>query len=149
MAVSDVFLGTDSTIGIGAEGEVSGGTFTDIGGLYTGSMSWSHDAVDTTCNDDSGFTSAVYGNTTVTLSFEGRFDPSDAAQATLRTAALTGKTIQAFRVRPIVGNSEDEFFFDGVITSFELNPAENNTPINFSCEVQSTGAATFDSDQTS
>lgn len=148
MAISAVNLGTNSTLGIGASGEtVPSGTFVDIGGIFTGSMSVSHDPVDTTNNDDGGFTSAEYGNTTITLSFECRFDPSDTAQGTVRTVAAdldgASKVKQAFRVRPVVGNTEDEWSFDGIITSFELNAATNNEPVNVSVEVQSTGPVVY------
>jgi len=148
MSISAVNLGTDSTVGIGASGQtVPSGTFVDIGGIFSGTMSISHDPVDTTNNDDNGFTSAEYGNTTITLSFEARFDPTDTAQGTVRTVAadLDGscKVKQAFRVRPIVGSTEDEWSFDGIITSFEMNPCENNEAVNVSIEIQSTGAAIY------
>lgn len=147
MAISAVNLGTDSTVGVGASGQtVPSGTFVDIGGVTNLSMSVSHNMVDTTNNDDSGFTSGKYGNTTVTVSVECRFDPSDTAQATVRTTAadLDGspKVLKAWRVRPIVGSTEDEWSFEGVITSYEISGG-NDEPVNVSFEIQSTGSVTY------
>jgi hypothetical protein len=147
MAISAVNLGTNCYIGIGASGQtVPSGTFVEIGGIYSSSMSVSHDAVDTTNNDDAGFTSAEYGNSTVTLSFECRFDPTDTAQGTLRTIAadLDGscKVKRAFAIRPIVGSGEDSWSFEGVITKYDVS-FNNNEPVNISVEVQSSGAVTY------
>jgi len=147
MGLGAINLGTDSYVGVGATGQVvPGGTFAEIAGIFSGSLSISHDAVDTTNNDDAGFTSAKYGNTTVTLSLEYRFDPTDSAQGTLRTVAsdLDGscKVQKAFAVRPIVGTGEDSWSFEGIITSYEIS-YNNNEPVNVSIEVQSTGAVTY------
>ena len=148
MSISAVNLGTDGTIGVGASGQtVPSGTFVDIGGVFSGSMSVAHNMVDTTNNDDGGFTSGKYGNTTVTMSFEARFDPTDTAQATVRTIAadLDGscKALKAWRFRPIVGSTEDEWSFEGVVTSYEITGQNNDEPVNVSVEVQSTGAVTY------
>lgn len=147
MAITAVNLGTNSQIGIGASGQGVDGTFDTIGGLTNKSISISHDAVDTTNDDDSGFTSAEYGNTTVTLSLEGRYDDDDAGQAALRTAAAdldgSSKVKKAFEIRPIVATGEDAWAFDGIITSFEIT-MNNNEPVDFSCEIQSTGSVEYD-----
>jgi len=147
MPISAVNLGTDSTVGIGATGHtVPSGTFVDIGGITNISLNVSHNLVDTTNNDDNGFTSNKYGNTTVTLSIEGRFDPSDAAQATLRTVAadLDGscKVVKAFCIRPIVGSGEDSWSFEGNVSSFETTGG-NDEPVNFTAEIQATGQPTY------
>jgi len=147
MAISAVNLGTGCYIGIGNSGEVApGGSFVEIGGIFSSSMSVSHDAVDTTNNDDAGFTSAEYGNTTVTLSLECRFDPTDTAQGTLRTIAAdldgSSKVKKAFVIRPIEAAGEDSWSFDGVVTKFDVS-FNNNEPVNISVEVQSSGAVVY------
>lgn len=150
MAISAISLGTDSTVGIGAAGQtVPSGTFNDIGGIVSGSLTIATNAVDTTNNDDNGFTSMLPGNTTITLSLECRFDVVNdtTGQAVLEDigADVDGgsfKALKAFRVRPVVGSgTASEWSFDGYVTSFDISMG-NDEAVNVSIEVQSTGAST-------
>lgn len=150
MAISAVNLGTNGMVSVGAADLVAeAGAWSEIAGVVSAELSISHDAVDTTHNDDAGFTSAVYGNTTVTMSVTARFDPSDTAQGTVETVAadLSGssKVVKAWRFQPIVGAGESVWMFNGVITSFGLNMA-NNEAIDMTFEVQSTGSITYATD---
>ena len=146
MAVTSVGLGTDSTIGVGNAGETApSGTFDTIGGMTSGTFTIEHNEVDTTNNDDNGYTSFKPGNTTMTLSAEFRFDPTDTAQGVLEDIAAdvtTGnlKALRAWIVRPLGAVSgESTWSFDGYVTSFEMNPGTNDEPVTCSIEVKATG----------
>lgn len=147
MALGAINIGTNSYVGVGASGQTApSGAFDEIAGTYSGSLSIAHDAIDTTNNDDAGFTSAAYGNTTVTLSVEFRYDPTDTGQGTIRDVAAdldgTCKVKKAFFIKPIVGSGEDCWSFEGIITAFDVS-YNNNEPVNVSITVQSTGAVTY------
>ena len=149
MAVSTITLGTASEIAVGAAGEVTGGTFAYVRGVFAGSLSIAHTKVDTTHNDGGGWGSGEYGISRATLTFSVRFDPDgdSAGQAVVRTAGLTAKTKKAWLVRPRVGGSEDEFFFDGVIVSVDLVAGDTDAPVNMEVTVESVGVLTWDSAQ--
>ena len=145
MAIASTFLGTNSIIGVGVTGQtVPAGTFVTIGGVASGSLTITHDAVDTTNNDDAGYTSFQVGNATATLSLECRFDPvGDTAQATIRTA-FNAKAVKAFKIEPAgAANGEDSWSFEGHVISMEINGGTNNETVNISMEIQSTGAITW------
>jgi hypothetical protein len=119
-----------------------------LGGVVSGTFTVAHNAVDTTNNDDNGFTSMLPGNTTLTLSAELRFDPTDTAQGTLEAIAAdvdngggSFKALKAFRVRPLIGSNESEWSFDGYVTNFEITQS-NDEAVNVSFECQSSGAST-------
>lgn len=148
-AINTVSLGTDSTVGIGAAGQsVPAGTFVDIGGITSGTLTISSTQVDTTNNDDNGFTSFLPGNTTITLSVECRFDVVNdtTGQAVIEDIAgdVDGgsfKALRSFRVRPVVGSgTASEWSFDGYVTSFDLSMG-NDEAVNLSFEVTSVGAS--------
>ena len=111
-------------------------------------MTITHNEVDTTNNDDSGFTSFKPGNTTITVSVECRFDVVNdtSGQATIEDIAgdVDGgslKTLRAFRIRPIVGSGTDsEWSFDGYVTSFEVSMG-NDEAVNLSFEMTSVGTS--------
>lgn len=143
-AISSIGLGRSSLIQIGAAGEVAaGGEFQTIGGVYTGTFTISHNSVDTTNNNDLGYTSMLLGNTTITLSFECRYDSTDDGQADIFAVGHTFgggsfKAVKAFRVQPM-GASDESYSFDGYVTSVSLNPGENEGPVNMSVEIQASG----------
>jgi len=151
-------LGTDSVIRVGAAGQTTpSGTFVDIGLILSGSLNISHNSVDTTNNDDAGYTSFLPGNTTITLSCECRYDPTNAGIQDIRDVAAdfgngSFKGEVAFEVLPF-GDVDgfEGYSFDAYVTSFEVNVAENDTALNLSFEATATGPAmsttpTFTSD---
>jgi predicted secreted protein len=155
-AISNIYLSNSAVVGVGAAGQTAaGGTFSTIGGIYSGTLTVSHNVIDTTNSTDAGQTSMLLGNTTWTLSLECRYDPTDAGQAVLRnvgseTSNGSYKGVKAFSVQPI-GTSNEEYSFDGFVTSFSINPGENDNSVNLSVEIQSSGpsnhtAALYDSD---
>ena len=156
-AISSIGLGTDSWIKVGAVGTGANDqdSFTLIGGIYTGNFSIAHNAVDATNNNDVGFTSMKIGNSTITLSFECRFDPSDDGQALVYAAGQTigggsFKAAKGWLVQPF-GDDGQSFAFDGYITSASLNAGENDAPVNLTVEIQGSGPSidatpTYDAD---
>lgn len=149
MAVNSLTLGTDSIIGVANVGTDVTGSFTTIGGVVSGSLTIEHNSVDTTNNDDSGFTSFKPGNTTITLSVECRYDPvEDSAQSTIESIAAdvdnggtSFKALKSWLIQPAGNTSgESEFAFDGYVTSFDISMG-NDEVVNLSFEVTSVGAS--------
>ena len=146
-AISSIGLGTDSVIRIGTAGTLANdqvdASWKLVGGVYTGSFNISHNVVDTTNNNDVGYTSMLLGNTTITLSFECRYDPADDGQALAFAVGHTFgggsfKGIKAFMVQPF-GAGDQTFAFDGYVTNVSLNVGENDAPLNMTVEVQGSG----------
>ena len=156
-AISSIGLGTDSWIKVGpATTEADDqDTFDLIGGIYTGNFAVSHNVADATNNNDVGYTSMLIGNSTITLSFECRYDPTDDGQALVFAAGQTFgggsfKAVKGWLVQPF-GDDGQSFAFDGYITNVSLNAGENDAPVNMTVEVQGSGPSidttpTYDAD---
>jgi hypothetical protein len=147
MAISAVYVGRQSTIEIDAASSETTPAIVSavtIGGIFTGSFVRTANTVDSTNNDSGGYTQKEIGNSSATLSFSCRFDPSDAAQLEAEAAANGAtKVKKTFRVRPIVGSGESQWLFNGIITSCTINPGVNEEAVNMEISVESSGAVTY------
>lgn len=145
MAISAKNIGTNSAIkyhataGTAASTVYSGGTA--IGGVQSGSLTISTNMVDSTNNDDAGYTSAVYGNQSASFSLDCVFDPSDQAQSDILDD-LTGKTKFRLGIGPIDGTGEDWYVFDALVESADFNPGENDGLQTISFSFVSDGTVT-------
>jgi len=120
---------------------ISGGS--KLGGIQSGSLDISNNMVDTTNNDDAGYTSAEYGNQSATLTVDCIFDPTDTAQAAL-IAACKAKTKVGIGAAPIYTSNEQAYVFGALVESMSLNPGENDAAETISFSFVSTGAITLD-----
>lgn len=148
MAITAKNIGTNSEIFYYAStGTTEMGTFVSsgskLGGVQSGSLDISNNMVETTNNDDNGYTSNEYGNQSATLTVDCIYDPTDTAQAAL-IAATFSKTKVCLAVAPIYATNEDAYIFDALLDSISMNPGENDAVETISFSFVSTGTITRD-----
>lgn len=148
MAISAKNIGTNSLILYYAstgttEAQTMHDSGTAVGGVQSGSLDLSNNMVDTTNNDDAGYTSAEYGNQSATFSVDCIYDPSDTAQAALLAASFA-KTKVCMGIAPIDGNNEDMYIFDALLDGVSWNPGENDAAETVSFSFVSDGTITRD-----
>jgi len=119
MAIAAKNIGTNSlVIYYASTGTTEAQTMHDSGNAVGGiqSITWdlNNNMVDTTNNDDGGYTSAEYGNQSCSFSIDCIYDPSDTAQGALIAAAFA-KTKVCMAYAPIDGNNEDMYIFDALV----------------------------------
>lgn len=129
-------LGTNSTVHISADGI----TYALLGKLKSGSVAVDNVEVDSTTNDDAGYTSALYGNQSVSVSVSCAYDSSDAQQTTLINAAYA-KTTLYYRIRPTVGSGLRQVIFQGLATN-KTGSFANNSLVELAFSIKSTGTIT-------
>lgn len=129
-------VGTSATVHV----STTDSSYALIGKIKSASLTIDNVEVDSTTNDDAGYTSALYGNQSATLSLTVSYDTSDAQQTTMINAVYA-KTKLWFRVRPTVGSGLRETRFQAVITS--MNPsASNGALVELTFTIKSDGTIT-------
>lgn len=129
-------VGTSATVHV----STTDASYLLVGKLKSVSLTMDNAEVDSTTNDDAGFTSALYGNQTANLNVTVSYDTSDAQQTTMINAVYA-KTKLWFRVRPTVGSGLRETRFQAVLLS--MNPsASNGALVELSFTIKSDGTIT-------
>lgn len=151
MAIAAKNIGTNSELFYYATtGTTEFGTLISSGSKLGGvqSITWSvnNNMVDSTNNDDGGYTSALYGNQSASLSVDCVYDPTDTAQGALIAAAFA-KTKVCMGYAPIYTNNEDAYVFDALVEAAEV-PSANDETITISFTFTSDGTITRDTSWT-
>lgn len=146
MAIGEATVGTTSKVWYVA---TTGNTDADVleagsavGGIQSISWDLSNNMLDSTNNDDAGFTSAVYGNQSCSLTLDCVFDLTDTAQLALITAA-TAKTKVGIGYHPTAANGEKMFLFDALVESSGISGG-NDEIVTISFTLTSTGTIRTD-----
>ena len=117
-----------------------------LGGVTSISFDWNNNMIDTTNNDDAGYTSNEYGNQSASLSVDCIYDPSDTAQAAV-LSAVKNKTKILVGYHPIVANGEDMYIFSSLVESSPISGG-NDEVVTVSFTFTSTGTITVDAPNT-
>lgn len=135
-----VTLGTDIEVHYDADGTFTAGAV-EVLQVTSCSFDMNAPTVDTTNNDDAGWTSALYGNRSLSGSFSCRFDPAGSAIGSLMAAA-DGQVIIYLRFRPTGATSGDDSWHGAaLVTSYSMG-MDNAAPVDITFNWESTSSWT-------
>jgi len=104
--------------------KVSDGSESTVGGIVSMGLTGTHDMIDKTDFDSSGYKESEYGETQLKISAEVNLNEADAGQAKILTAFRTKATLTV-RYRPLDGTGARQYVATGLVTSFNFPNARN------------------------
>lgn len=126
---------------IDIETAVSGGTYTDLGGVQDATLSVNLADIDVTDKDSAGWDEAIPGQGSLQIQMTCNYEEDDSGQAKLITAIINKET-RLFRFRPWGDTSgADQWVCYGFPTSEDIE-SPNKEALSFGVTIKLTGTPT-------